>query len=78
MSPLDRSIVTLAVLIARNQTIQMPYYFKLALDNGVTPSEMSEIIPHLAFYAGWANAMSVVAVVKDIFAERGAFDSRPN
>jgi 4-carboxymuconolactone decarboxylase len=45
-------MVTLAVLIARNQTIVMPYHFKLALDNGVKPSEMSEIVPHLAFYSG--------------------------
>jgi alkylhydroperoxidase/carboxymuconolactone decarboxylase family protein YurZ len=64
LSPRDHSIVTLAVLIPRNQTIEVPDYFNLALDNGVRPSE-------LAFYSGWANAMSAVAVVKDIFAERG-------
>ena len=58
LSPRDRSIVTLAALIARNQTIEMPYHFDLALDNGVKPREISEIIAHLAFYAGWANAMS--------------------
>src|SRR2546430_5870846 len=40
----DRSIVTIAALIARNQTIEMPYYFNLALDNGVKPREISEII----------------------------------
>jgi 4-carboxymuconolactone decarboxylase len=66
----DRSVVTLAALIARNQTIQMPYYLKLALDNGVKPREISEIITHLAFYSGWANAMSAVAAAKDVFAER--------
>jgi len=44
-----RSIVTLAALIARNQTTQMAYYLNLALDNGVKPSEISEIITHLAF-----------------------------
>jgi 4-carboxymuconolactone decarboxylase len=49
----------------------MPYCLNLALDNGVTPSEISEIITHLAFYSGWANAMSAVAVAKDIFAQRG-------
>src|ERR1700682_3183618 len=38
MSPRDRSIVTLAALIARNQTVQMGYYINLALDNGVKPS----------------------------------------
>jgi len=48
----DRSIVTLAALIARNQTIEMPFYLNLALDNGVKPREISEIITHLAFYSG--------------------------
>jgi 4-carboxymuconolactone decarboxylase len=71
LSPRDRSIVTLSVLIARNQTVEMPYHFSLALNNGVKPREISEIITHLAFYSGWANAMSAVAVVKDIFRECG-------
>src|SRR6516225_2125517 len=70
LTPRDRSIVTIAALIARNQTIEMPHYFNLALDNGVKPREISEIITHLAFYSGWANAMSAVAVAKDVFAER--------
>ena len=71
LSPRDRSFVTLSVLITRNQTIEMPYYLNLALDNGVKPSEISEMITHLAFYSGWGNAMSAVAVVKDVFAQRG-------
>ena len=71
LSPRDRSIVTVAALIARIQTIEMPFHFALALDNGVKPSELSEIITHLAFYSGWANAMSAVAVAKDIFHRRG-------
>jgi 4-carboxymuconolactone decarboxylase len=70
LAPRDRSVVTVAALITRNQTIEMPYHFSLALDNGVTPAELSEIITHLAFYAGWANAMSAVAVAKDVFTER--------
>ena len=70
LAPRDRSMVTLAALIARNQTIEMPYHFALALDNGVKPREISEIISHLAFYAGWANAMSATAIAKDVFAER--------
>jgi 4-carboxymuconolactone decarboxylase len=71
LSPRDRSIVTVAALIARIQTIEMPFHFALALHNGVKPSELSEIITHLAFYSGWANAMSAVAVAKDIFRQRG-------
>src|SRR5439155_6629645 len=70
LAPRDRSIVTLAALIARDQTIELPYHLNLALDNGVKPGEISEIITHLAFYAGWANAMSAVAVAKDVFAAR--------
>jgi 4-carboxymuconolactone decarboxylase len=70
LTPRDRSIVTVAALIARNQTGEMPYYVNLALDNGVEPREISEIITHLAFYSGWANAMSAVAATKAVFAER--------
>ena len=71
LSPRDRSIVTLAALIARNQTVQMPYYLNLALDNGVKPSEISEMIAHLAFYSGWENAMSAVVIAKQEFRKRG-------
>ena len=67
----DRSMVTLAVLIARNQAVQMAHYVALALGNGVKPGELSEIIAHLAFYCGWENAMSAVRVVKNVFRERG-------
>jgi 4-carboxymuconolactone decarboxylase len=70
LTPHDRSIVTISALIARNQTIEMPFYLNLALDNGVKPREISEIITHLAFYSGWENAMSAVAVAKVVFADR--------
>jgi 4-carboxymuconolactone decarboxylase len=70
LSPRDRSIVTVAAMITRNQTVSMRSYVVLALDNGVKPAELSEIITHLAFYAGWANASAAVAVVKDVFAAR--------
>ena len=44
----DRSIVTLAALITRNQTSEMGQYLNFALDNGVKPAEISEIVTHLA------------------------------
>jgi 4-carboxymuconolactone decarboxylase len=66
----DRSIVTLAALIARNQTSEMPVYLGLALENGVKPAEISEIITHLAFYSGLPNAIAAVRVAKDVFAVR--------
>jgi 4-carboxymuconolactone decarboxylase len=71
LSARDRSIVTVSALIARIQTVGMLHYFNLALDNGVTPRELSEIITHLAFYSGWSNAFAAVAIAKDIFIQRG-------
>ncbi|XUY29133.1 carboxymuconolactone decarboxylase family protein [Agrobacterium sp. rho-8.1] len=71
LTPRDRSVITVATLIAKNQPIEFAYHFNLALDNGVKPSELSEIITHLAYYAGWANATAAVAVAKDVFAARG-------
>ncbi len=71
LSPRDRSVVTLAAVIARMQMVEMPGHFALALANGVKPAELSEIITHLAFYAGWGNAMAAVAVAKGIFHQRG-------
>ena len=70
LSPRDRSVVTLAALVARNQMSEMPHYLNLALDNGVKPREVSETITHLAFYSGWANAMSAAAIARDVFAAR--------
>jgi 4-carboxymuconolactone decarboxylase len=66
----DRSVVTLAALIARNQTAEIPAYLNLALDNGIKSREVSEIITHLAFYSGWANAMGAVTAAKAVFARR--------
>ena len=43
---------TLAALITRNQTAELSEYLNLALDNGVKPSEISEMVTHLAFYSG--------------------------
>jgi 4-carboxymuconolactone decarboxylase len=71
LSARDRGLITVAALIARNQMIEMPFYFNLALDNGVRPSEISETITHLAFYSGWPNAMSAVVAAKEVFAARG-------
>jgi 4-carboxymuconolactone decarboxylase len=71
LSPRDRSIVTVSSLIARNQAADMPAEFDRALENGITPAELSETINHLAFYTGWGNAMSAVAVASEAFAERG-------
>jgi len=70
LAPRERSIVTVAAMIARNQTAELPFYMNRALDNGVTPAELSEIITHLAFYSGWPNAMAAVEAAKPVFAAR--------
>jgi 4-carboxymuconolactone decarboxylase len=66
----DRSLVTVAALIARQQTTAMRVEFDRALDNGVKPSELSEAITHLAFYSGWPNAVSAVEVASQVYATR--------
>lgn len=70
LSKRDRSIVTLSAIIARNHKAELGFYLNLALDNGVSATEISEIIAHLAFYSGWGTAMSAVAVAQPIFARR--------
>lgn len=70
LSSRDRSIVTLAVLVARNATVELPFYLEHALDHGVKPAEISEIMTHLAFYAGWPNAMAAANAAKPVFARR--------
>jgi 4-carboxymuconolactone decarboxylase len=71
LSPRDRSIVTISVLIARNQPIDLPEQFELALSNGVKPAELSEIITHLAFYSGWSNASSAAVAARRVFDGHG-------
>jgi 4-carboxymuconolactone decarboxylase len=71
LTPRDRSLVTIAALIARELTLPMPYYFGQALDTGVKPGEISEVITHLAFYSGLGNAFAAVGPARDVFAQRG-------
>lgn len=71
LSKRDRSIVTVSAMIARSQTAALTYYFGQAIDNGVKPSEISEIITHLAFYSGWGNAVGAIGAAKDVFTQRG-------
>lgn len=71
LSPRDRSLVTIAVLIARGQTVEMEYHFDLALNNGVKPLELSETINHLAFYAGWGSATNTILIARNVFDRHG-------
>ncbi|CCV12856.1 carboxymuconolactone decarboxylase family protein [Mesorhizobium sp. STM 4661] len=71
LKPRDRSIVTVSALIASGRIAQVGGHVGRALDNGVTPSEIGEIITHLAFYSGWPNAISAVNATKEVFDQRG-------
>jgi 4-carboxymuconolactone decarboxylase len=70
LSKRDRSLITVAALIAMVRSDQLPGHLQRALDNGVTPEEIGEIITHLAFYAGWPAAMTAGRTAKKVFDER--------
>ncbi|MDQ8732097.1 carboxymuconolactone decarboxylase family protein [Bradyrhizobium sp. LHD-71] len=58
LSKRDRSLVTVAALIATYRPEQLTSHLDRAIKNGVTREEIAEVITHLAFYAGWPSAMS--------------------
>jgi len=66
LSKRDRSLITCAALVAMGKTEQMGFHFPRALENGVTKQELIELITHLAFYAGWPNAMSAAARAREL------------
>lgn len=70
LSKRDRSLITCAALVALNRTEQLKGHLGRALDNGVTETEISELITHLAFYGGWPVAMSAGLVAKDVLEQR--------
>lgn len=67
LSRRDRSVVTLAAVITRSQESELGPQLDLALIHGVSAGEISEIITHLAFYAGWGNAIAAVLPTKEAF-----------
>ena len=67
LSPRDRSLVTVAALIANGNTDQLTGHLSRAKQNGLSETELAEVIIHLAFYAGWPRAMSAVKVAREVF-----------
>lgn len=67
LSPRDRSLVTVAALIANGNTEQLPGHLSRAQQNGLSETELAEVIIHLAFYAGWPRAMSAVKIAREVF-----------
>lgn len=67
LSKRDRSLITVAALVALYRTEQLPGHLRRAVDNGVTVDELTEVITHLAFYAGWPSAMTAITTAKKLF-----------
>lgn len=69
LSKRDRSLATVAALVALHRPEQLRFHLDYALKNGLTKEELIEVITHLAFYSGWPNAMSAVMVAKEVFSK---------
>ena len=67
LSKRDRSLIVVATLIALGREKQLVGHLERALQNGLSKTELSEVITHLAFYAGWPAAMTAALVAKDVF-----------
>jgi 4-carboxymuconolactone decarboxylase len=65
----DRSLITLASLIALNRSDQLRFHLTYAIEDGVKKEELIEVITHLAFYAGWPHAMSAIMIAKELFSK---------
>ena len=62
----DRSLVTVACLIALNRAEQLPFHLQTAVGNGVTVAELEEVVTHLAFYAGWPAAATAARLLGEL------------
>ena len=71
LSPRDRSLVTVAALIATYRHNELPGHVARALANGVTKNKLVETVIHLAFYAGWPTANTAIPVLRQAFADAG-------
>ena len=65
----DRSLITVATLVALYRFNELPFHLKYAQQNGVTKEELIELMTHLAFYAGWPCANTAIEVARKVFAE---------
>ena len=69
LSKRDRSLVTVAALIALDRPDQLRFHLNYAIENGVREEELVEVITHLDFYAGWPNAISAIMIAKELFSK---------
>lgn len=62
----DRSLITVATLIALSRPDQLQFHLRAAMEHGLTMEELVEVVTHLAFYAGWPSAMTAAEVLQSI------------
>ncbi len=67
LSKRDRSLITVAVLLATYRPQQLRGHLQRALDNGVTQDEIGELITHLAFYSGWPASVTAATIANEVF-----------
>ena len=67
LSKRDRSLITVAALIAMYRGDQLRGHLERALANGVTKEEIGEVITHMALYAGWPTAMTAGRIAQQVF-----------
>ena len=66
----DRSLVTICIFMGKGLVDNsLKYHLINAKNNGITKTEMAEIITHAAFYAGWPNAWAVFNMAKEVYAD---------
>ena len=66
----DRSLVTVVSLLAQGLTDEsFGYHLKTAKNNGITRTEMAEILTHAAFYVGWPKAWAALRMAKEVYGE---------
>lgn len=66
LKPRERSLATVAALVAMYRLEQLPFHLKRALDNGLCVDELAEVITHLAFYSGWPTAASALNLLSEL------------
>jgi 4-carboxymuconolactone decarboxylase len=69
LSPRDRSLITVACLVALYRSNELPFHLKFALQNGLAKNELVEEITHLAFYSGWPAANTALSIAQRVFEE---------
>lgn len=70
LSPRDRSMITVTALMASGiLDSSLEHHLKTAKANGITKDEITEMLTHLAFYAGWPKAWAVFRMAKEIWTE---------